>query len=173
MKNLSRRQFLASVGPLAIIPFYRENPDIILYNANIITVNSKQPKAEAIAIINDKIVAIGNNDSILRLASGFTKKINIEGKTITPGFIDSHSHPASSGRSHLRNVDCDLRSIEEIKSAIDDAVKTWLPYITISDVSVNQDMTNPNLISVRIKFSTTLDPENLETLTLPFNTTPG
>ena len=75
MRNLSRRQFLASVGPLAIIPFYRKNPDIILYNANIITVNSKQPKAEAIAIINDKIVAIGNNDSILRLTSGFTKKI--------------------------------------------------------------------------------------------------
>ena len=123
MKNLSRRQFLASVGPLAIIPFYRENPDIILYNANIITVNSKQPKAEAIAIINDKIVAISNNDSILRLASGFTKKINIEGKTITPGFIDSHSHPASSGRSHLRNVDCDLRSIEEIKSAIYERTK--------------------------------------------------
>ena len=77
MKNLSRRQFLASVGPLVIIPFYRENPDIILYNANIITVNSKQPKAEAIAIINDKIVAIGNNDSVLKLASGFTKKINV------------------------------------------------------------------------------------------------
>ena len=111
------------MGPLAIIPFYRENPDIILYNANIITVNSKQPKAEAIAIINDKIVAIGNNDSILRLASGFTKKINIEGKTITPGFIDSHSHPASSGRSHLKNVDCDLRSIEEIKSAIYERTK--------------------------------------------------
>ena len=123
MKNLSRRQFLASVGPLAIIPFYRENPDIILYNANIITVNSKQPKAEAIAIINDKIIDIGNNDSILRLASGFTKKINIEGNTITPGFIDSHSHPASSGRSHLRNVDCDLRSIEEIKSAIYERTK--------------------------------------------------
>ena len=123
MKNLSRRQFLASVGPLAIIPFYRENPDIILYNANIITVNSKQPKAEAIAIINDKIVAIGNNDSVLKLASGFTKKINVDGKTITPGFIDSHSHPASSGRSHLRNVDCDLRSIEEIKNAIYERTK--------------------------------------------------
>ena len=71
----------------------------------------------------------------------------------------------------FEQIDGDIE--EEIKSAIDDAVKTWLPYITISDVSVNQDMTNPNLISVRIKFSTTLDPENLETLTLPFNTTPG
>jgi len=123
MKNLSRRQFLASVGPLAMVTFYRENPDIILYNANIITVNPKQPMAEAIAIINDKIVAIGNNESILKLASGFTKKVDVENKTITPGFIDAHSHPASSGRSHLRNVDCDLRSIEEIKNVIYERTK--------------------------------------------------
>ena len=71
----------------------------------------------------------------------------------------------------FEQIDGDIE--EEVKSAIDDAVSIWLPYITIADVSVNQDMTNPNLISVRIKFSTTLDPENLGTLTLPFNTTPG
>jgi phage baseplate assembly protein W len=84
------------------------------------------------------------------------------------------SQPLFGSKLHhilFEQIDGDIE--EEIKSAIDDAVKTWLPYITISDVSVNQDMTNPNLISVRIKFSTTLDPENLETLTLPFNTTPG
>ena len=83
------------------------------------------------------------------------------------------SQPLFGSKLHhilFEQIDGDIE--EEIKSAIDDAVKTWLPYITISDVSVNQDMTNPNLISVRIKFSTTLDPENLETLTLPFNTTP-
>ena len=84
------------------------------------------------------------------------------------------SQPLFGSKLHhilFEQIDGDIE--EEIKSAIDDAVKTWLPYITISDVSVNQDMTNPNLISVRIKFSTTLDPENLETLTFPFNTTPG
>ena len=84
------------------------------------------------------------------------------------------SQPLFGSKLHhilFEQIDGDIE--EEIKSAIDDAVKTWLPYITISDVSVNQDMTNPNLISVRIKFSTTLYPENLETLTLPFNTTPG
>ena len=83
------------------------------------------------------------------------------------------SQPLFGSKLHhilFEQIDGDIE--EEIKSAIDDAVKTWLPYITISDVSVNQDMTNPNLISVRIKFSTTLDRENLETLTLPFNTTP-
>ena len=93
-----------------------QKPDIILHNANIITVNPLQPKAEAIAISEDKIIAIGNNDEILNLASSITKKIDIDNKTITPGFIDAHSHPAASGRSHLIKVDCDLRSIEEIKS---------------------------------------------------------
>ena len=118
MKKFNRRQFIGSIPALAMVSCYSsQKPDIILHNANIITVNPLQPKAEAIAISGDKIIAIGNNDEILNLASSITKKIDIDNKTITPGFIDAHSHPASSGRSHLRKVDCDLRSIEEIKSA--------------------------------------------------------
>lgn len=54
----------------------------------------------------------------MNLASTYTKKIDAGGNVITPGFIDAHSHPAGAGRSHLRNVDCDLRSISEIKDAI-------------------------------------------------------
>ena len=123
MKKFNRRQFISSIPALALVSCYREKPDIILYNADIITVNPNQPKAEALAIIGDKVVAIGDNDSVLNLASGTTKKIDIQNKTITPGFIDAHSHPASSGRSHIRNVDCDLRSIEEIKNAIYERTK--------------------------------------------------
>ena len=44
-----------------------------------------------------------------------------------PGFIDAHSHPASSGISHLRNVDIDLRSIEEIKKAIHERANSTPP----------------------------------------------
>ena len=123
MKKFNRRQFIASIPALAMVSCYREKPDLILYNGDIITVNPLQPKAEAIAISGNKIIAVGSNNSILSMASGITKKIDVENKTITPGFIDAHSHPASSGRSHLRKVDCDLRSIEEIKNAIHDRVK--------------------------------------------------
>jgi predicted amidohydrolase YtcJ len=55
---------------------------------------------------------------IQRLASARTKSIDLGGKTMVPGFIDAHSHPASSGLRHLREVDCDLRSIAEIQAAI-------------------------------------------------------
>lgn len=70
------------------------------------------------AIVGDQIMAVGSNEEIRRLANGFTKKIDLEGSTVTPGFIDAHSHPASAGRQHLKNVDCDLRSIEAIQQAI-------------------------------------------------------
>ena len=123
MKNFNRRTFLASLSPLVMLPFSQQTIDLILYNANIITINPNQPIAQAIAISSDKIIALGTNQSILKLATGFTKKINISGKTIVPGFIDSHSHPASSGRAHLRNVDCDLRSILAIKNAIYERTK--------------------------------------------------
>ena len=118
MKNISRRDFVASLPPLALMSCYLEKADLILYNADIITVNPNQPSAEAIAISGDKIIGVGSNEDIMNLSSAYTKKINIGGKIITPGFIDAHSHPSGAGRSHLRNVDCDLRSIEEIKNAI-------------------------------------------------------
>ena len=97
---------------------YSEKADTILYNAKIITVNPDQPTAEAIAISGDKIIAIGSNNDVMNLASTYTKKIDVEGNVMTPGFIDAHSHPAGAGRSHLRKVDCDLRSISEIQDAI-------------------------------------------------------
>lgn len=116
---MNRRKFVKQLPPLATIPFLQTSADTILYNANVITVDPKQPRAQAIAILGDRILAVGDNDQIKKYANGFTKKIDVGGKTITPGFIDAHSHPASSGRRHLRNVNCDLRSI----SAIQDAIK--------------------------------------------------
>ena len=118
MHPIKRRKFLQSLGPLATLPLWKTSPELILYNANIITVDPKKPRAQALAILGDKIVAVGNNKQIKRMANGMTRKINLGGKTITPGFIDAHSHPASSGQGHLRKVDCDLRSIKAILEAV-------------------------------------------------------
>jgi len=61
---MNRRHFVRHLPPLATLPFWKTSADTILYNANIITVNSKQPKAQAIAILGDKILAVGNNRQI-------------------------------------------------------------------------------------------------------------
>jgi predicted amidohydrolase YtcJ len=93
-------------------------PQLILHNANIYTVDSAQPRAQAVAITGGKFVAVGSRNEILPLAGAQTKLIDLGGKTVVPGFIDAHSHPASSGLRHLREVDCDLRSITAIQEAI-------------------------------------------------------
>ena len=46
------------------------------------------------------------------------RKVDLGGNTVLPGFIDAHTHPAMAGLDHLRMVDCDLRSIADILSAL-------------------------------------------------------
>ncbi len=67
--------------------------DLIVVNANIITVDKSHPYAEAFAIENGKFQAVGTNAEIRRLATPSTKIIDMNGKTITPGFNDVHLHP--------------------------------------------------------------------------------
>ena len=117
----TRRDFLYGVSALGAVSFFsieRTEPDVILYNANVWTVNAKQPRSQAIAISGGRFLAIGANDEVLALAAGRAKKIDAAGNTVLPGFIDAHSHPAEAGLDHLRMVDCDLRSIAEIVAAL-------------------------------------------------------
>ena len=114
----SRRKFLGSLAALTVLPsFAQREPEIILYNGNIVTMGNTA-RAQAVAIIQGRFFAVGDDKEILTLATGRTKKIDLGGKTVLPGFIDAHSHPGSSGFQHLREVDCDLRSIKDIQDAI-------------------------------------------------------
>ena len=124
--TITRRSLLRNAG-LAALPLLsnramaamlQQRPALILHNAHVLTIDPRQPQAEAIAISGDRIVAVGSNDDVLNLASGDTKKLDLGGHTVVPGFIDGHCHPAYSGRRHLRFIDCDLRSIGAIQAAI-------------------------------------------------------
>jgi predicted amidohydrolase YtcJ len=117
----SRREFLCGLGSwsgLALFPLERTEPDLILYNGNIWTVDARQPRAQAVAISSGRFLAVGSNQEVLALAGGRAKKIDLGGNTVLPGFIDAHTHPAEAGLDHLRMVDCDLRSIADILSAL-------------------------------------------------------
>ncbi|QNA44542.1 amidohydrolase [Lacibacter sediminis] len=115
----SRRNFIGMfAAAVPLLSFGKIEPEIILYNGTIFTVNPKEPTAQALAIADGRLIAVGSNADILRMATAKTKKIDMGYKTILPGFIDAHSHPAYSGIKHLKMVDCDLRSIAAIKEAI-------------------------------------------------------
>jgi len=91
---------------------------LILYNANILTVDTAQPRAQAVAIAGGRFLAVGSNDEICGMSKPGMRQADIAGKTIVFGFIDAHTHPSYASIRHLRWVDCDCRSISAIQDAI-------------------------------------------------------
>jgi len=92
--------------------------DLALIGGKILTMNPSQPNAAAIAVRKDRIVKVGASEEITQLIGKSTKVIRLNGKTVVPGFIDTHIHVADFGR-FLTWVDLrDVKSIEEFQSSI-------------------------------------------------------
>lgn len=99
--------------------------DHIFYNGRVLTVDSKDSVKEAVAIKDNIIIKVGTNEEILSYKGDKTVVEDLAGKSLIPGFIDSHLHTAVMGANALA---LDLRSpgvksIKEIKEKIREAVK--------------------------------------------------
>lgn len=93
-------------------------PDLIVVNGRVYTVDDARPRAEAFAVRGGRFVAVGSSAEMRALADSGTRVLDAEGTTITPGFIDAHSHPAWGGIEELVNVNVDLRSVTAIQRAL-------------------------------------------------------
>ena len=118
MPATSRRAFLRGLGACALLGNPGLVPDLVLHGANILTIDSRRPRARALAIAGGRFLAVGDVAEVRALAGPRTEQLDLEGRTVVPGFIDAHVHPAIAGRLHLRRVDCDLRSIAAIRDAL-------------------------------------------------------
>lgn len=114
----TRRDFLASLAAAAAIPSWRETPELILLNGDLLTQDTAAPHAQAIAVAGGRILAVGTTAEIRALGGAGTRIVDLGGRVVIPGVIDAHNHPASAGLQHLREVDCDLRSIGAIQAAL-------------------------------------------------------
>jgi len=96
------------------------NADLILYNANVITMDLAQPTAELVAVKGNKILMVGGDDRMGEVRGANTKLIDCGGKTLVPGFNDAHCHIFSLIRK-LGSIDLSppsIRSIADIKAAV-------------------------------------------------------
>ncbi|MGB8113779.1 MAG: hypothetical protein WCF22_08395, partial [Candidatus Sulfotelmatobacter sp.] len=64
----------------------------IFFNAKVFTGNQDDPYAEAVAIRGEQIVAVGNLPEVGKSVSAGAERVDLQGKSLFPGFIDSHSH---------------------------------------------------------------------------------
>jgi len=94
-------------------------PDLILWNGHVVTVNSTDDVAQAVAVRDGRIVAVGTNATVRALAGAHTQIIDLRGYTATPGLIDAHAHIASGGLASVTGVDLSkARSISEVTQLI-------------------------------------------------------
>ena len=99
--------------------------DLVLHNGKIITADDSETVVSAAAIRDGKFLAVGNNSRILSMAGPDTGKIDLQGKSVVPGFIDTHLHQAfvaqlsksaNSGRVTFKDRESGL---EELRSLIE------------------------------------------------------
>jgi len=94
------------------------NPDLILVNGKILTVDKSFSIAEAVAIKKDRFLAVGSNADIIKLAGNSTVRLDLKGKTVIPGLIDAHLHPEGASLSELVEEIPDVRTRKALLSWI-------------------------------------------------------
>jgi predicted amidohydrolase YtcJ len=136
MTNFSRRQFIGSSGAVSALAMMPRNgetatrdatgpADLIIKGANLLTMDPNISSATAIAVRGQHILAVGSDDDVLNLKGPNTKIIDGKNQTVTPGFIDAHSHPLLAQESISANVN--LPRIADVQSALAKQARNTAP----------------------------------------------
>ncbi|MEY8193007.1 amidohydrolase [Peribacillus simplex] len=96
-------------------------PDTVYFNGKVITMDKGATIAEAVAVKDGKIIAVGSNKEIGKLKGRHTKVVNLMNKVLLPGFYDAHSHFPSSGMDGTVQVNLNSPPVGPIKN-IDDLI---------------------------------------------------
>ncbi len=111
------RQILIAACAIAALPFPASAaapPDLIVHHGKIVSVDDRFTLHEAMAVTAGKIVAIGSNDAILQTKSDKTRVVDLGGKTVLPGLMDSHTHPTGASMTEFDHALPDFETIQDV-----------------------------------------------------------
>ena len=103
--------FLLSVAVSSAAP-----PDLILYNGKIVTVDKAFAIRQAMAVERNRIAQVGSDEDVLKLKGAGTELLDLKGKMVLPGLMDSHTHPTSAS---MTEFDHPIPSMESIADVLD------------------------------------------------------
>ncbi|MCI0898511.1 MAG: amidohydrolase [Chloroflexi bacterium] len=121
--------------------------DTVIKNANIITIDTSRPKAQALAMTHGRFAGVGSNEDLEGLIGPGTKVLDLGGKTVLPGFIDAHIHVLSSGIRHVMAADCDVPTLKQVQAGLKErAGKTpagqWVQGFKFDDTKTDRTASN-------------------------------
>jgi len=110
--------------------------DLVLGNANVITIDPRRPRAEALAVREGRIVAVGSWEDVQPYAEG-VRTLNLNGKTVLPGFIDSHTHFTWTGMQEAALDFGFAVSVEDVQAILSQAAAETSPGRLIFGMGLN------------------------------------
>ena len=154
-----------SVAALDLPPEVLAYPERVLFNGKVLTVDQEFSTAEALAIRGGHILAVGEDARILKMAGPQTQRIDLEGKTVLPGLIDTHYHLNEYPERHMLLAEKGIQwegkvellslmwkdaaeALRDIKRAVDAASPGELVRIPSRNVEVFEDATLEQLDSI-------------------------
>ena len=158
---MSRRHHLPSVTALLLagtaLGAQQPRADLVLLHGDVVTVDSARPRAQAIAVRGDRILAVGSDEEIQNLAGPATKTIDLQGRLALPGFIEGHGHFTGLGESKLVLDLTTAHSWDDIVAQVGTAVRAAKPGALIEGRGWHQEKWNrapqPNVEGVPLHAS--------------------
>jgi len=122
--NPNRRTIVAGLGSFAVgfglrpqrveAQFMNTAPDLILFNGRITTLDRQNPQADAIAIRDGRFMAVGTEREVMAVAGPETRRVDLKGRRVIPGLIDSHTHIIRGGLNYNMELRWDgVRSLAD------------------------------------------------------------
>jgi len=105
----------------------RSPADLVIMGGKIYTADSLRPEAEAVAVRDERIVCVGTNEEVGAWLGDATEVIDLEGKTMTPGFIESHGHLLGVGYNAMQLNLMAVKSYDELVARVAEAVANAKP----------------------------------------------
>ena len=118
MKSLHKTQLLFILIVSLISNGEARAIDLIITHARVVTLDSRERIAEAVAIKGDRIVAVGSMEDLQKLSTSATKTIDAGGKTLLPGLYDSHVHPLGASSSEADHAIPSFQSLADVKAYV-------------------------------------------------------
>ncbi len=116
------------------------SPSHIFHNGKIVTVDPQFRIVNAMAIRDGRIVAVGTNADVVKLAGSGTEQVDLGGRTVLPGLIDSHVHAPNASMYEFEGTVPDMESVEDVLAYIGARARTTDPgrWITLSQVFITR-----------------------------------
>lgn len=119
---MTRQMVLTAFAGVALVSACepQKTADLLLLNGNVVTVDETHPTAEAVAVADGRILAVGSTGEVERYRGAGTEVVDLRGQTVVPGLVDAHLHFPNLGADRSRLVELDdARSLDEALALVE------------------------------------------------------